>query len=238
MTSNTAPPHTPPMPVWRQVLNSTAMTALWVGLMLLGAGRLDWTRGWIAIGLALAVFGAIAVAVRRFNPGLMTARARWRRSDTKSFDKWIVPPMMALGFVQYAVAGREAGCAGCESLAFAWLYPGAALYVAGGLIVGWAMAVNRHAETTVRIQTDRGHTVVTRGPYRFVRHPMYSGAILLYLGIPLVVGALGWTAVISAVIIALMILRTALEDRTLRRELAGYEHYTTLTPYRLVPGLW
>ena len=67
---------------------------------------------------------------------------------------------------------------------------------------------------------------------------MYSGTLLMYLGIPLILGALGWTAAISVVVIALFILRTALEDRTLRRELAGYEQYTTLTRYRLVPGLW
>ncbi len=222
----------------KQVIQSAAMTIAWVGAMLLGARRLDWTRGWIAVGLALAVFGAIAAIVHRANPGLMTARSKLRRSDTKPFDKWLVPAIMVLGLGQYAVAGAEAGCAGCESLPFTWLYPGAALYVAGALIVGWVMVVNRHAETTVRIQTDRGHTVVTRGPYRFVRHPMYSGTLLMYLGIPLILGALGWTAAISVVVIALFILRTALEDRTLRRELAGYEQYTTLTRYRLVPGLW
>jgi protein-S-isoprenylcysteine O-methyltransferase Ste14 len=117
------------------------------------------------------------------------------------------------------------------------VYPGLALLAAGIAIVTWGMTVNRFAETSVRIQNDRGHTVITSGPYRLVRHPMYVGAILLYAATPLILGSL-WAAALSAVIMILFLIRTALEDRTLRRELPGYADYAAHTRYRLLPGVW
>jgi protein-S-isoprenylcysteine O-methyltransferase Ste14 len=237
MASQTAPPRTPPSRL-RQAAQAVLMTAIWMGGMFLGAGRLAWTRGWIVVALALATYAVLGVIVHHANPGLMTERARWQRPDTKSFDRIVMPALILLFMVQPAAAGWEAGCADCSSLPWAWLYPGIALYLIGTVVVGWVMVVNRHAETSVRIQTDRGHTVVTRGPYRFVRHPMYAGASLIYIGMPLIWGARRWAPVISGALVILFVIRTALEDRTLRRELAGYEHYTTLTRYRLVPGVW
>ncbi len=89
----------------------------------------------------------------------------------------------------------------------------------------------------MRIQTDRGQKVITHRPYRFVRHPMYVGALLLYIGLPKVWGSL-WVAAISAAMLALFIWRTVLEDGMLQRELAGYREYTAQTRFRLLPGVW
>ena len=118
-----------------------------------------------------------------------------------------------------------------------WLIPGAFLFAAAMSLIAWTLAVNRHAETTVRIQTDRGHAVVTTGPYRFVRHPMYAGAIVMYVTTPLIWGS-GVALAISAAIIALLIWRTGMEDRTLQRELPGYSEYAARTRFRLAPGIW
>jgi protein-S-isoprenylcysteine O-methyltransferase Ste14 len=104
-------------------------------------------------------------------------------------------------------------------------------------LITWAMMANPHAETTVRIQTDRDHKAVTSGPYRIVRHPMYVGAILMYPAAALMFGSM-WALAISGLIAILFVWRTALEDRTLRRELPGYEEFAALTRYRLIPGLW
>jgi protein-S-isoprenylcysteine O-methyltransferase Ste14 len=89
----------------------------------------------------------------------------------------------------------------------------------------------------VRIQTDRGHTVAEGGPYRFVRHPGYVGAAAFVVALALMLGSL-WALIPAAVALAAVIERTALEDRTLRLELAGYEAYAERTRYRLVPGVW
>jgi protein-S-isoprenylcysteine O-methyltransferase Ste14 len=209
----------------------------WVGGLFLGAGRLDWTRGWISVAVYLVGMSAVYLAMRRYNPELIGERAKWRRKDTKGFDKVFLPAMFSLATVQPVIAGMDAVRFRWSFVPFEWLYPGVLLFALALALVGWTLAVNRHAETTVRIQTDRGHTVVTSGPYRFVRHPMYVGAILMYLGAPLVWGSLAALA-ISGAIILLFVWRTAMEDRTLRRELSGYAEYAARTRFRLVPGLW
>ena len=103
-------------------------------------------------------------------------------------------------------------------------------------LVAGVMAVNRFAEQTVRIQVDRGHTVVTTDPYRFVRHPMYVSLSLWFLSTALILGSM-WALVDGAAITSLLIWRTAMEDRTLRHELAGCEEFTRHSRYRLVPGV-
>lgn len=99
------------------------------------------------------------------------------------------------------------------------------------------MAVNPHFETTVRIQDDREHRVCTSCPYKIVRHPGYVGVILGTLGIPLILGS-WWGLVPGTIMILLVVMRTALEDRTLQKELTGYKEYTKITRYRLFPFVW
>ena len=97
--------------------------------------------------------------------------------------------------------------------------------------------VNRFFSGTVRIQTERGHRVVTGGPYRFVRHPGYLGGVISYLAMPLILGS-AWAYIPAAVGMAVTAIRAALEDRTLKKELPGYLEYTQATRYRLIPGIW
>ena len=115
---------------------------------------------------------------------------------------------------------------------------GLTLFCAYVAILTWSMLVNTHFEKTVRIQTDRNHKVIDTGPYRVVRHPGYLGLIAGFiLSAPLLLGS--WWAFVPAVAsTATLIVRTALEDRTLREELDGYEDYARRVRYRLVPGVW
>ena len=99
------------------------------------------------------------------------------------------------------------------------------------------MRVRTILRAVVRIQKDREHTVVTSGPYRFVRHPGYAGAVLSYVAVPVMLSTL-WAFIPAALLIVALVIRTALEDRTLRDELAGYAEYTQKVCYRLVPGIW
>ena len=89
----------------------------------------------------------------------------------------------------------------------------------------------------MRIQKDRSHSVVSSGPYRYVRHPGYVGGMLSILGVPLLLGSF-WALIPTIISISLLVVRTALEDRTLKEELEGYERYLTEVKYRLVPGVW
>ncbi|MGE5644395.1 MAG: methyltransferase family protein [Acidobacteriota bacterium] len=218
-------------------MRAAAAPVFWILLLFAGAGRADWTRGWISVALYLAMMAAVGLAVRRYNAPLMKEREKWRREDTKPFDKAIMPVLLGLVMIQPLVAGLDAARFRWSSMPFGAVYAGAALFVPAVALIAWTLAVNRHAETTVRIQSDRGHSVVTSGPYRAVRHPMYTGAILMYVATPLVWGSL-WALAITGLLIGLLVVRTALEDRTLRRELAGYEEYAACTRYRLAPGIW
>jgi protein-S-isoprenylcysteine O-methyltransferase Ste14 len=223
---------------WRRIVPSVVAVGIWIGGQFLAAGRWDWTRGWIAVAVYAVSMSLVGAIMRRSNPGLMTERANWKRKETKSYDKVIVPIIAMLGTLQPVLAGWEAGRPGRETLSMAAAWAGVVLCMLASAVVGWVMAVNRHAETTVRIQADRGHTVVTTGPYRFVRHPMYVGCILMFAGFPLIWGTMKWTWIWSAALALVFLYRTVLEDRTLRAELPGYEQYASRTRFRLVPGLW
>jgi len=220
----------------RLVLKLLAFTALWGAVLFISAGRLDWPRAWIYLALCVLGMAVNAVGVIRKNPELI--RERWKkRANTKTYDKvfmWLYLPTV---FALVVVAGLDAGRFGWSSMGPETLFAGVVLHLLGSIPIAGAMATNPHLETTVRIQEDRGHQVITSGPYRVVRHPMYAGVILQLAGAPLVLGSL-WACLPAAVAPVLFIVRTALEDRTLRRELPGYEAYAQRTRYRLLPGVW
>ena len=118
------------------------------------------------------------------------------------------------------------------------LWPvGAFLFLGGIALSGWAMGTNPHFEGTVRIQKDRAHRVIESGPYRYIRHPGYLGLILWALGMPFALGSY-WACAPAGFTAAYIVLRTALEDRFLRRNLAGYPDYAARVRSRLLPGIW
>ena len=143
---------------------------------------------------------------------------------------------LLLALVTPIVAGLDLRFRGSALPGF-WFPVGCAALVPAALFADWAMLENEHFEQFVRIQTDRGHRVVTTGPYRFVRHPGYLGAIIGALVTPLLLGS-AWTFVPAGLVALLFVIRTQLEDRTLRRELRGYAEYAARTRFRLVPGVW
>jgi protein-S-isoprenylcysteine O-methyltransferase Ste14 len=140
-------------------------------------------------------------------------------------------------FVLFGVAGLDAGRFGWSTMPLAVQVAGYAGFLLAMAVTYWAMAVNPFLATTVRIQDDRGQYVVTAGPYRYVRHPMYSAILIMWPGIALALGS--WWALLPAAVIAIVfVIRTSLEDRMLQAELLGYAEYAQHTRYRLVPGVW
>ena len=105
------------------------------------------------------------------------------------------------------------------------------------LFSNWALVVNKYFSAIIRIQTDRGHTVITGGPYRYVRHPGYAGGVIANLVIPLMLGSL-WALIPAVLTVIILFIRTAKEDQTLIDELPGYVEYAQRTRYRLIPGIW
>ncbi len=217
-----------------QVMGGFAWLA---GSVFLSSGRLDWVRGWISVGLWMSGMIAIGIIGHHYNPAVMDARSQRRRKDTKHFDKIFLAAFLPLVVIQPAVAGFDVVRFRWSSMPYWLVYVGVISFALAMVLIAWVLCVNPFAEATVRIQTDRGQTVVASGPYRFVRHPMYVGSFLIFLGMPLVFGSV-WALILGVVIVVLMIWRTLREDQTLRQELAGYEQYAAVTRYRLLPGVW
>jgi protein-S-isoprenylcysteine O-methyltransferase Ste14 len=221
----------------KELIPKLMVVAWWIGSLFLAAGRLDWVRGWVSVALFVIGITVVKRIVQHYNPAVLKERANWRRKDTKGFDKIFLAIYLPLYLIQPAIGGFDAVRYHWSSMPFGFVYVGSILFVLALAMITWVMIVNPFAESSVRIQTDRGHTVITSGPYRFVRHPMYVGIILLYSSTALIWGSV-WTLGLGALLMVLMIWRTAREDRTLRQELAGYEQYAAITRYRLLPGVW
>lgn len=206
-------------------------------VLFLAAGTLRWAMGWGFAGLYAAFDLATALVVIPRSPDLLLERTRIG-PGTKTWDKLML--RLSAGYLPLAawiVAGLDLRL-GWRPEVPLWLQLAAAVAVALGFaIVVWAMSANPFFSATVRIQTERGHTVATGGPYRFVRHPGYVGAMLFQTMMALMLGS--WWALIPAGLSAVAyIVRTALEDKTLQAELDGYKDYAARVRYRLLPGVW
>jgi protein-S-isoprenylcysteine O-methyltransferase Ste14 len=221
----------------RRYIPQLLVTAIWIALCFAGAGRLDWTRGWICAGVYVSSTWGTGLLIVVFNPGLMKARAQLKHHDTCRFDHVFMSVFFPLTMIQPLVAGLDAA-------RFRWLpmphwtiAPGVLLCLLATGIICAALLVNPFAETTVRLQSERDHRVINAGAYRIVRHPMYVGLILLYPSLALMFGS-GWAMMIALMIGIAFVWRTAREDNFLKSELPGYSDYAKRTRFRLVPGLW
>jgi protein-S-isoprenylcysteine O-methyltransferase Ste14 len=213
------------------------MVLLWVGMCFAGAGSLTWTRGWIGVAVYLVASGCLTVLISRINPGLLQQREKWLRNDTWPFDRIVLIVYVLLSYIEVFVAGLDAGRFRWMALPGWTLAPGIILFVAAMAMVCWTMVTNPFAETTLRLQTDRGHSVVESGPYRIVRHPMYLGFAMQNLAAAFMLGS-GWAIIVSAPVVATLIARTAHEDRFLRARLSGYSDFAQRSRFRLIPLIW
>ncbi|MBN1579544.1 MAG: isoprenylcysteine carboxylmethyltransferase family protein [Anaerolineae bacterium] len=214
---------------------SVQLTVIGAALFI-SAGTIRWTMAWVYLALSLLILATNGYLLLRYNPGIVAERAQ-RKADTKPWDKVITLLYAIAMFAMQIVAGLDKRFSWSKPLP-GWVLPIALiLFVLGNALANWAMTTNAYFSTTVRIQNERGHRVCSSGPYRFIRHPGYSGWILSWIGTPLLLGTL-WALVASLAATLIMIVRTMLEDRTLQNELPGYAGYARQTRYRLVPGIW
>ena len=213
-----------------------------LGLVVMGvalfwsAGRIDWWPAWAAIAVMAAWITATAIVIFRFNPYLLAERLGPR----KGAKLWDITIMSILGLTQlvrYIVAGLDQRYGWTGGFPLAAQMAALIICVLGYALVVWATASNTFFSQIVRIQSERGHTVVTGGPYHYVRHPAYVGAILYELAVSVLLAS-WWALIVSGLGVILLVLRTTLEDRTLQAKLTGYADYVLQVRYRLLPGIW
>jgi protein-S-isoprenylcysteine O-methyltransferase Ste14 len=219
--------------VRKRMVQVVVQMALFAAILFGTAGTLRWIWVWVYLGAGLAVMAANALLL----PRELIAERGSPRENVKSWDK-VLGAIMAvpvLGIL--VVSGLDERFGWSPDLPLAVHLAGLAGMVLGQALFTWAMASNKFFSTQVRIQMDRSHTVASGGPYRWVRHPGYVGYIAFSVATPPILGSL-WGLVPAGVLAVLMVVRTALEDRTLQEELEGYREYAQRVRYRLLPGVW
>ena len=205
------------------------------GLLFGSAGRWDWWAAWVFLAIFALTLSIAMIWLLRNNPELVNERGKMA-GNIKAWDKLLVTLYSILLLVSLLTASLDAR--------FHWSSVPLILEIAGGVgfilsmcLTAWASMTNPFLAAFVRIQDDRGHRVVTTGPYRYVRHPMYASMFFFFGGIPLLLGSF-WALIPGVLNVIVYIIRTALEDKTLQAELPGYAEYARQVRYRLIPGIW
>ena len=206
-------------------------------VLFISAGTLAWINAWIYVGLISITSVISTVVLAMVNPQLLNERGTVTKAGTKTFDKvWLaICPVFTFG--NLVIMGFDAVRYQWSAMPFWLTFVGIFMFVSAMPVATWAMAVNKFFEWTVRIQNDRNQYVCTSGPYGTIRHPGYTGLIMSLLAYPFILGS-WWGFLPNLILIFILVIRTALEDRTLQKELPGYREYTQKVKYRLIPFIW
>jgi protein-S-isoprenylcysteine O-methyltransferase Ste14 len=214
------------------VLSGVGFVGFLGACLFVSAGRWDlpWYWAYLGVWAAAVVAGSVLI-----DPTLVQERIR-PGPGGKDYATVVVLSVLMLG--QTVVAGLDVGRLHWSDDVPAAVQAVGLLAVAAALaVVVWAMAVNRYFSSVIRIQTDRGHRLITAGPYRYVRHPAYAAFPFLMVGTGLALGS--WLAALIGLLLVVGVLRrAALEDRVLREQLEGYAAYAQQVRYRMFPGVW
>lgn len=227
-------------PKWRRGLSAFLRMAFFPVALLLPAGTWRWWEAWALFALYVGYALSMTVYLTRHDPALLAERLKGRpvQQGQLGWDKVVMSALFVAGLGVIVVPGLDV-------VRFGWSEPlplwarlfGLALHLPCFVLIGWVMRENTFLSRVVKIDAARGHSVITTGPYALVRHPMYLAVLVMIAAMPLALGS-RYGLLCAAVMAVLLVLRTALEDRSLHRELAGYPEYARQTRFRLIPGLW
>jgi protein-S-isoprenylcysteine O-methyltransferase Ste14 len=207
-------------------------------LPLLISWRWDWWEAWLYAIIGILGFAVSRALAARRHPDLLAERARFlQHKDAKPWDKLLAPLVGLGGGLVPLVAGLDALFDWSPTFSLPIKILALVIILAGYALGSYALIENRFFSGMVRIQTERGHRVVSSGPYRWMRHPGYAGAILTYLATPFFLDST-WAFLPAVFLTVVLVIRTGLEDDTLQAELEGYRNYASRVRYRLLPGVW
>jgi protein-S-isoprenylcysteine O-methyltransferase Ste14 len=205
-------------------------------VLFISAWKLTWWNAWVYIGEYLAFLAFNAFILLGRHKELVEERSQIGEG-AKGWDKIIGLISGAGGIAILILAGLDDRF-GWTQILPVWIQ--VAAFILLGLsypLFTWAMVSNRFFSTIVRIQKDRGHSVETGGPYRVIRHPGYTSLLVSYLSLPFALGSI-WACIPMGFLVVNLLIRTALEDHTLKNELDGYKEYAGRVRSRLIPGIW
>jgi len=206
-------------------------------LLFVPAGTLHWPAAWVFLGTIATLGISCGLWLARTDPALLAERMHpMMQRDQPAADKKFMLALGIVALIWFLAIGLDqryhASDVPLGLQALGW----AMLLLSTGFIM-WVMRENSFAAPVVKLQTERGHRVVSTGPYAWVRHPMYSGTVLFFVGAPMLLGS-WWGVAMSPLFIVLFAIRARIEERALLAGLPGYADYTARVRYRLVPGLW
>jgi protein-S-isoprenylcysteine O-methyltransferase Ste14 len=200
------------------------------------AGRLTWWQGWAFLLTFIIYVSILAWRLSKVNPELMQERNR-PANVAEAWDRAVIGIYSVILVVLLIVSALDGGRYGWSVIPLGVQLIGWLLLVAAGAIIWHVMMTNAYLSSWARIQEDRKQVVVQEGAYRYIRHPMYLGIILAFLGIPLALGS-WWAMIPSIAIVGLFVFRTNREDQMLKDGLDGYAEYMKKVKYKLLPGIW
>jgi protein-S-isoprenylcysteine O-methyltransferase Ste14 len=211
---------------------------IFIGAILFGtAGTFRWPEAWVYIVIQFGWSAALSVWLWSHDPVLLEDRLKFTKKSAKGWDKILTFAITPFYIPYLVIPGFDAVRYHWSHVPLAFKIVCFALVTAAFIWITWIMNENTYLSRFVEIQEERGHKVVTTGPYKFVRHPMYIGASVLFLALPVALGSL-YALIPGAFCVIFVLIRTHLEDKTLHKELVGYEEYARKTKYRLIPGIW
>jgi protein-S-isoprenylcysteine O-methyltransferase Ste14 len=208
-------------------------------LPILIAWRWNWWEAWVFALILFLGFILSRLLAARKHPGIIAERANsLQNENAKPWDKTLAPLMALGGIVVPLLAGFEERFNWSpQPFSLPIKIAAIAVMILAYVFSSWAMIENAYFSGIVRLQTDRGQTVCSSGPYRWTRHPGYVGAVWSYLAMPFLLDS-KWAFIPVAVLLIVTIIRTKLEDKMLQAELPGYSDYAAKVKYRLFPGVW
>lgn len=227
-----------PALVWRFLKQTLVWTLALATVLFVSAGTVDWPQAWAFLALSGVLGVASGLIIARDNPSLLRERMRGPiQKEQKPWDKVLLVAIIVVCTALPIAAGIDAKRIEYSHMPL-WLEALGALLIAVGLyLFHVVMATNAYASTVVRIQGERGHKVISTGPYAYVRHPMYSGVACYFFGIAFLLGS-WWAVGIAAIIVLIFAVRAVWEEETLKEELEGYSDYAERVRFRLVPWIW
>jgi protein-S-isoprenylcysteine O-methyltransferase Ste14 len=207
-------------------------------LPLLISRHWHWWEAWVFAALNISVFAISRILAARRNPDLIAERANFMQQENiVTWDKQLAFLLAIISILVMLIAGLDELYNWSPAYSLPVKVISLIPILLGFVLSSYAFIENRFFSGTVRIQADRGHQVVSSGPYHWMRHPGYAGGLLTYLATPLLLDS-SWTFLPIVFLVLLVVIRTYLEDRYLQDQLAGYRDYMKQVPYRLLPGIW